>query len=64
MWIEDWFRFLTSTQIVSWEKRQRLAIIGRILDQYVEQTYDDEYSVDDIKRLYGNAASGLGKISA
>jgi len=60
MWVEDWFRMLAESANTSWELRQQLKVIGQLLDMYVTQTADDDYTEEDIMNLYGNAASGFG----
>ena len=63
-WIEDWYRLITEYDIVDWELKRRLRQVAVLMEQYVEQTFDDEYSEQDIKNLFGNAASGFGKITS
>ena len=63
LWIEDWYRMLITYNITSWEKKRLLNAVARLMEQYVEQTFDEEYSNQDIKNLYGNAASGFGRIT-
>ena len=33
------------------------------MEQYVEQTFDDDYTEEDIRNVIGNAVSGFGKIT-
>ena len=54
---------LNTYNITSWEKKRLLNAVARLMEQYVEQTFDEEYSNQDIKNLYGNAASGFGRIT-
>lgn len=61
-WIEEWFRMLNEMDI-DYEYKVKLNIIAQMIDVYVEQTYDDEYSIDDIKRLYGSSSGGFGKLT-
>lgn len=63
MWIEDWFRLLPTLDI-PYELKVLHEKISRLMNIYVEQEYDDDqYSVNDIKSLYGNAGSGFGQLS-
>jgi hypothetical protein len=62
MWIEDWFRMMAESENTSWELKQQLKIIGQLMDMYVAQTADDDYTEQDIMMLYGNAASGFGAV--
>lgn len=62
-WLDDWFMTLCSSELVSYEMKTTLAKINEFIELYAVQTYDDEYSETDIKNLYGNAASGFGKIT-
>ena len=63
LWVEDWYRLLSEYDIIPWEKKRLVRAVGRLLEQYVEQTFDEEYSEQDIRNLYGNAASGFGRIT-
>ena len=63
LWIEDWFRMLGTYDIFSWEKKKKITEVAKLMDQYIEQTFDEEYSQQDIKTLYGNAVSGFGRIT-
>jgi hypothetical protein len=63
LWIEDWFMQLPSLDI-PYELQEKHQKIQRLLDLYVTQEYDeDQYSVNDIKNLYGSASSGFGQVT-
>lgn len=62
-WIEEWFRMLNEMDI-DYEYKVKLNIIAQMIDVYVEQTYDDEYSIDDIKKLYGRSSGGFGQLTS
>lgn len=63
LWIEDWFRLLSETDFIPWERKRHLQVIAQFLDMYMQQTFEDEYSENDIKNLYGNAVSGFGRLT-
>ena len=63
LWIEDWFMQLPSLDI-SFELRELHQKLQRLMEIYVTQEYDeDQYSVNDIKNLYGSAGSGFGQVT-
>lgn len=62
-WLDDWFMMLCSSELVSYEMKETLSQVNMFIEKYAVQTLDDEYSESDIAHLYGNAASGFGKIT-
>ena len=62
-WIDDWFRQMQQYDL-SQERQKHFQKVMALMNIYVEQEYDDEqFSKEDIEKLYGGSAAGFGKLS-
>lgn len=62
-WIDDWFRQMEQYDL-SEERMKLFRKVMALMNIYVEQEYDDEqFSKEDIEKLYGGSAAGFGKLS-